>query len=283
PRDLFEKRLPARFREVGPRVVQGPDSMVWQAEGKILGYSGKRPSHAAQYATVRAGREDDGFRPSTPALRLADMDLDGIWTQVIYGPPMGFPLEDQELKAAVLRAYNDWAAEFNAHAPGRLCVLAMLPVHDAMAATAELRRVLDAGAAVVNGLTFIERIAGIPTQTPWGVGARIFLRADLARTTGGVLLGLLVSLAMSIAGAFLVSLALRVFGLDYAPLKGILVLNALGFVTLGFFAPLLGIAPLLRGDLTTNFVAVVNLSVVGAVQGGLVQRLLGGTVRAGKG
>lgn len=139
-----------------------------------------------------------------------------------------------------------------------------------------------AGAAVVDGLTFIQRAAGIPTQTPWGVGAQVFLRADLARTTGGVLLGLLVSLTLSIAGAFLVSLALRVFGTDYAPLKGIITLNGLGFVTLGFFAPLLGIAPSLRGDLTTNFVAVVNLSILGAVQGGLVRRLLGRTVRAGQ-
>lgn len=139
------------------------------------------------------------------------------------------------------------------------------------------------GAAVVDGLTLLQRAAGIPTQTPWGVGAQVFLRPELVRTPGGIVLGLLVSLAMSIAGAFLVALFLRGFGPEHAVLKGVLVLNALGFITLGFFAPLLRVAPALRGDLVTNFVAVVNLSVVGAVQGGLVRRLLGGTARAGRG
>ncbi|MGQ9780307.1 MAG: hypothetical protein ACUVRM_10635 [Bacillota bacterium] len=138
------------------------------------------------------------------------------------------------------------------------------------------------GAVVVDGLTLLQRVAGIPTQTPWGVGARIFLRADLARTTGGIVLGLFVSLAMSIAGAFLVALFLRAFGPEHAVLKGVFVLNALGFVTLGLFAPLVGIAPALRSDLTTNLVAVVNLSVLGAVQGSLVQRLFGRAIRVGQ-
>ncbi|NLG83833.1 MAG: hypothetical protein GX493_04325 [Firmicutes bacterium] len=137
------------------------------------------------------------------------------------------------------------------------------------------------GAVVVDGLTFLQRAAGLPTQTPWGVGARVFLRPELARSPGGIVFGLRVSLAMSIAGAFFLALFLRGFGYDHAVLKGVLVLNALGFITLGLFGPLVGIAPLLRGDLVTNFVAVVNLSVLGAVQGGLVRRLLGGTVRAG--
>ena len=140
-----------------------------------------------------------------------------------------------------------------------------------------------AGAAAMDGLTFLQRAAGIPTQTPWGVGARVFLRPDLARGPGGVLLGLLVSLAMSIIGAFLVALFLRAFGTDHAALKGILVLDALGFITLGLFAPLIGIASSLRGDLVTNLVAVVNLTVLGAVQGGLVRRLFGGSISLGEG
>src|SRR5262249_15202246 len=40
---------------------------------------------------------------------------------------------------------NDWAAEFNAHAPDRLCVLPILPVVDAEAATAEMERIARLG------------------------------------------------------------------------------------------------------------------------------------------
>lgn len=129
------------------------------------------------------------------------------------------------------------------------------------------------GAVVVDGLTFLERLAGVPTRTPWEVGARVFLRPGLATSLGGIVFGLFISLAMSITGAFLLILFLRFCGEDHAVLKGVLVFNGLGLVTLGLLAPLLGIAPLLRGDLTTNFIAVTNLSVLGSVEGWLLQKL----------
>lgn len=146
PPDLFQSRLAPRWREAGPKVVQGPDSMVWEAEGRVLGLSGTRHNTVGMaYATTRAGREEDGFRPSTPALRLADMDVDGIYAQVIYGPPLGFPLQDPALQSATLSAFNDWSAEFNSHAPERLCVLPILPVQDPSDATEELQRVAALG------------------------------------------------------------------------------------------------------------------------------------------
>jgi predicted TIM-barrel fold metal-dependent hydrolase len=44
-----------------------------------------------------------------------------------------------------MRAYNDWAAEFNAVSPNRLVVLAMLPSHDPEVARAELERAASLG------------------------------------------------------------------------------------------------------------------------------------------
>jgi predicted TIM-barrel fold metal-dependent hydrolase len=99
-----------------------------------------------QGALARAGFGDDDLRPSDPAKRLSDMDLDGIQASVIYGPSvMGLSLPDPELKAACWRAWNDWAAEFNAYASDRLAVLPVLPTHDPDAAAAELERVADLG------------------------------------------------------------------------------------------------------------------------------------------
>jgi predicted TIM-barrel fold metal-dependent hydrolase len=134
PPSLWQSRLPARFREQGPRVVDGPDGKVWEAEGKVWGPSGRK---VAGYITSA----DFGYRPGNPAERLADMDRDGVHAQVIYGHPNGFPVQDPTLRFAVLQAYNDWAAEFNRHDPDRLCVLPMLPGHDPVAAAEELRRV----------------------------------------------------------------------------------------------------------------------------------------------
>ena len=53
----------------------------------------------------RAGLPDNGgFRPSTPELRLEDMDRDGVYSQVIYGPPGGIKLKD---KANILVTTKD--------------------------------------------------------------------------------------------------------------------------------------------------------------------------------
>src|SRR5262245_3158626 len=146
PPDLFQSRLAPQWRELGPKVVQGPAGKVWEAEGKIWGASGSRNmSGAMPLATTRAGREEDGCRPSTPKLRLEDMDLDGIHAQVIYGSPVAFPVENQDLQGAVLTAFNDWAIEFNSFAPDRLCVLPILPWHNPTATAAELHRVARLG------------------------------------------------------------------------------------------------------------------------------------------
>src|SRR5207248_3984652 len=98
-------------------------------------------------AIGRAGIEDDGFRAGTPKLRLEDMDRDGLWVSVIYGPlSLGFPIADPELQSVCYGAWNDWAVrEFNAVAPDRLCVLAFLPGHSPEAAAAELERSAELG------------------------------------------------------------------------------------------------------------------------------------------
>lgn len=145
PPDLWQARMPAALKAGAPRVVEAGAMKLWKSGDKILGPSGLT---MAQYSAIaRAGIADEnGLRASTPDLRLADMDRDGIYSSVIYGPSLlGLQIDDLELKAACLRAYNDWAAEFNALAPERLCILPVLPAHDVQAAVAELERVAQLG------------------------------------------------------------------------------------------------------------------------------------------
>lgn len=131
-----------------------------------------------------------------------------------------------------------------------------------------------AGAAAVDGLTLLERVLGVRTRTPWGVAADIFLEPAQAHTAAGTVLGLVATVALSTAVAMLIYGFLRVSGHDYALLKGSMAALAVGFVTMGFFAPLLGIAPQIRGDLVSNYTALVNLTVLGAWQGWLIRRML---------
>ena len=123
---------------------------MWVCEDRVIGRSGNAGVSAAQKqlsAIGRAGIDDDGYRAGTPKLRLEDMDRDGLWASVIYGPlALGLPIHEPELQNACFAAWNDWAVEeFNAVAPDRLCVLAFLPGHSPDAAAAELERAAARG------------------------------------------------------------------------------------------------------------------------------------------
>jgi len=144
PPNLWEERLESRFRDRAPKVEETSSGKVWKTDGEVIGSSGKMLGGLVS-AIGRTGIEDNGFRPSTPELRLADMDTDGVHAQVIYGAPSGLKIKDPELKDACYRAYNDWGAEFNASAPNRLCMLAYLPLASPEAAVAEVHRAVKLG------------------------------------------------------------------------------------------------------------------------------------------
>jgi predicted TIM-barrel fold metal-dependent hydrolase len=79
--------------------------------------------------------------------RLADMDLDGIWLQVLYPSVTLFGAKvygsDRELQLACVRAYNDWLAEFCADSDGRLIGQAILPTTGVQDMVDETKRILD--------------------------------------------------------------------------------------------------------------------------------------------
>ena len=150
PPDLWQSRLPSATRARGPHVVRRDAESVWICDEKVMGGSG-RPANSALAKSLnaigRAGIDDDGYRAGNPKLRLEDMDLDGVWASVIYGPlALGFPIQDPDLQTACYAAWNDWAVqEFNAVAPDRLCVLGFLPGHSPDVAARELLRCAELG------------------------------------------------------------------------------------------------------------------------------------------
>lgn len=156
PRDVWEARLPANLRARGPRVVESGDTSWWVCDEAIIGPHGMRMM--SDYSAItRAGIQDDGLRASNPTLRLQDMDRDGVYASVIYGPNLfGMPIADPVLKAAVLAAYADWGSDFNRHAPDRLAVLPVLPTHTPQAAVTELQRVAKLGhrGAIISPFEF---------------------------------------------------------------------------------------------------------------------------------
>src|SRR5205085_4222720 len=82
PPDLWSSRLGPADRERGPRVVDRNGVPTWIVGDSVLGVSGS-PTSGAHGALTRGGYTD-GLRPSQPALRLVDMDLDWLYASVIY-------------------------------------------------------------------------------------------------------------------------------------------------------------------------------------------------------
>jgi uncharacterized protein len=155
PVDLWTARIPERFRDDAPQVRLHEPSGSWRWT------IGDRWCSLVGNYSMAGWRE---FPPSCPPsleeanpasydakARLAHMDANGIYAQVLYPNVIAFEghafmaLKDEELKLACVRTYNDYQAEFAAIAPERYVTMAVLPFWDLDASIDELRRCRSLG------------------------------------------------------------------------------------------------------------------------------------------
>ena len=149
PADLWSARLPAGQRDRAPRVEHRQGGSVWVCESDVWGrWAGTRraPGPKATFTAFdRGGVDETEMRPANAALRLADMDRDGVEAQVMYGPVTSMIVPDPALRTACVQAYNDWLIDFCAAAPRRLLGVAILPPEDPAAARDEVYRLATRG------------------------------------------------------------------------------------------------------------------------------------------
>jgi predicted TIM-barrel fold metal-dependent hydrolase len=152
PFDLWTKRLPRRFLDDAPRVVQQPDgTRHWVAEGHRwsgVGWAGV--GRGAVNCYTRAGLAEEAepgiFRAASAKYRCEDMDRDGVDAELVNGPyEQIHQIKNPELRAACVRAVNDWARELYDESSGRFIMLLPLPCMTPEEATAELLRVAEFG------------------------------------------------------------------------------------------------------------------------------------------
>jgi uncharacterized protein len=145
PKDLWQTRVPAPWRERAPRVVDTAEGPYWVCgDDRWDAWGGRKGAAGAmggrRLALERGGVLEPGvLRPTTTALRLADMDRDGVDASVMYGPIVPLLIEDPELRRVCYRAYNEWLAEFCATAPERLIGAGLVPIDDPATAAEEVR------------------------------------------------------------------------------------------------------------------------------------------------
>ena len=150
PSDLWTKRVPSNLRERVPRRMDTQEGERWVVNGKdIIDRTGPRPFGKRG---LQVEHPSGQWRPTTPSLRLADMDRDGIESQVLFG---GFipnlPDLDPELNSICINAYNSWIAEFSSDNPDRLIGLGCVPGHDGESAVRELYHCVELG---LKGIQF---------------------------------------------------------------------------------------------------------------------------------
>ncbi len=158
PRTLWLDRLPKRFQHQAPQVESREDGDYFiipntNMPAKPVGTEG------AMIDSKIAGRIDSAkgyrFEQQRPGAndakaRLLDQDSQGVTGEVIYpGWLIVHSIQDFDLKAACVSAYNDWLFEdFCSYDPNRLVGAAALPVGNGPieAAIAEAHKWADRGA-----------------------------------------------------------------------------------------------------------------------------------------
>src|SRR5271166_4661805 len=156
PPDMFEGRVPAKWKDRAPHVVHNDDGTdVWSFEGNTIPNVGLN-------AVVGRPPEEYGIEPTSFAEmragcydiheRVRDMNANGVLGSMCFPSMAGWNARtfaesrDKEVALVMLQAYNDWAIdEWCGAYPGRFIPLGIVPMWDVDAAAAEVRRIAGKG------------------------------------------------------------------------------------------------------------------------------------------
>ncbi len=162
PKHTFEGRLPAKFSEQAPQVVETEEGHeVWMFEEQpyfqvgFMCVAGRpREDHRVEpsrYEEVRPGCYDIHHR-------IKDMDIGGIHASVNFpsgvtgfGGTLFSEAKDQELGLACVRAWNDWLwDEWHSPYPDRIVPLGITFLSDPEKGAEEIRRNAKRGFTAVT-------------------------------------------------------------------------------------------------------------------------------------
>jgi predicted TIM-barrel fold metal-dependent hydrolase len=182
PPDLFTARLPRSLRDRAPRLADHDGGSAWHVDGlepvplpahTVTGTGWRRPlrapatNGAVAWDAVMPGLYD-------PAERIKTQQSDSVDAEILYPSPDLWDaikqLDDDGLKVELVRAYNDWIAEFCAHRPDRLFGLAKLPTTNLDDARAELTRAvteLGLSGAILDAFPSGASAGGRPEDDPF--------------------------------------------------------------------------------------------------------------------
>ncbi|HEX4083229.1 MAG TPA: amidohydrolase family protein [Acidimicrobiales bacterium] len=162
PPDLFTKRLPKKYLDRAPRVVEEGGREYWLIDGGLeLNVGGN--AAAGRSVDAPLGGESVRFDEMRRGAwdiheRIRDMDINGIYASLGF-PSMVFSfagqrfmrMRDPGLGQLCVRAYNDWVIdEWTAPYPERIIPSQVVWLLDAEIAAAEVHRNAERGFKAVN-------------------------------------------------------------------------------------------------------------------------------------
>jgi predicted TIM-barrel fold metal-dependent hydrolase len=156
PADMFEKHVPAKYKEFAPRVVaEANGTQQWyygSIRGRNLGLNAVAGKPKEMY-NLDASRYDD-MRPGCYDVheRVRDMNAGGTLAGLNFPNFTGFSGQvlnqgpDRDINTIMIKAYNDWHVdEWCGAYPGRFIPAGLLPLYDVEEAAKELRRLASKG------------------------------------------------------------------------------------------------------------------------------------------
>ncbi len=154
PADLWTSRVPAKWKDLVPHIERIKGRDFWVINGKralapglvsLAGYDGRPPN---EFPPTFEQIDPSAYDAKA---RLAHMDRENIYAQVLYPNVGGFGsqnflrMEDEVLKVACVRAYNDFLSEWSSADSERLLPVCALPFWDVAASVREIERCSELG------------------------------------------------------------------------------------------------------------------------------------------
>jgi len=172
PANMFDKHIPAAYKDKAPYVVHTNGADNWVIEGRKLanmGLNGVAGRPREEYGVEPAGYADMRKGCWDVNARVDDMNANGVLGSINFPTFAGFAgnafltCKDKTATEVIIQAYNDWHVdEWCAAAPGRFIACGVLPLWDVELCVKEVKRLAAKG---VRTVTFPDapHLAGLPS------------------------------------------------------------------------------------------------------------------------
>lgn len=170
PADFWTDRVSRQYEEYLPKRIKRPGGgeAIQAADGSLyVGATGSYAGHTPEdFDPLTAFDYEQAVGAGPPQQRLREQDQDGVEGELLFpgsSATHGIRVKNDDAYLAMLRAYNDYLADYCKAAPDRLWGVGMLPAGDIDLKIDEMTRMKQIGLSAVglNGFP-----AGQPFPTP---------------------------------------------------------------------------------------------------------------------